>query len=52
MDKRKIMSENTSYFQENYIPEDISYEFKDFIQFFEKRKRLMKEELTRILLND
>ena len=48
----KSFSEKESYLQTNFIPEDISYEFKDFIRFFNQRKQLMKEELIQLLLND
>ena len=48
----KSFSEKESYLQTNFIPEDISYEFKDFMRFFNQRKQLMKEELIQLLLND
>ena len=34
-----------------YLPENISYDLKDFETFMEKRKELMKEELKKILLS-
>jgi Ran GTPase-activating protein (RanGAP) involved in mRNA processing and transport len=34
------------FIKQNYIPEDVSYELKDFKKFFEARKEILKEKLT------
>lgn len=36
--------------QQNYIPHDTSFSFENFMQFYEKRKQLMKEALKIVLL--
>lgn len=46
---RKNESEQTHFKISNYIPEDISIEFKDFLMFYEKRKTKLKEELKKVL---
>lgn len=44
-------TEKNSYLENNFIPQqsDVSYELNCFIDFFEKRKELMKAKLKRIL---
>ena len=42
--------EQRVYLQHNYIPENISYDFKDFKNFFNRRKELLKEKLTSVLI--
>jgi len=34
-----------NFIKENYIPKDVSYELKDFKEFFEARKEILKEKL-------
>jgi len=46
---KKDDSEQIHFKISNYIPEDISIEFKDFLNFFEKRKTKLKEELKKVL---
>jgi len=48
----KPINEKESYFKDNYIPINISYEFENFKNFFNERKLILKKELARILLND
>lgn len=40
-----IKSKDNVYLSRNYIPTDISYEFNNFMEFFEKRKEILKKEL-------
>ena len=37
------------FIEKNYIPEGISYEFSNFVEFHEKRKELLKQKLYEIL---
>ncbi|WP_347069042.1 DUF262 domain-containing protein [Flavobacterium sp. WV_118_3] len=46
---RKNEYDQTHFKTSNYIPEDISIEFKDFLIFYEKRKTKLKEELKKVL---
>jgi len=39
------------YFSDNYIPRNISYDIKNFDEFYEKRKELLIAALKKILLN-
>ncbi len=45
----KCIKEQSSFKQANYIPDDISLEFKDFKEFFEKRKNMLKIALRNVL---
>jgi hypothetical protein len=40
---------NSSWFSQNYIPEDVSYDLNNFEEFFEKRKLIIKN--TRFFYN-
>ena len=42
--------EKKEYFEDNYIPLDISYDIKDFDEFYKKRKELLIIALKKILL--
>ena len=42
--------EKKEYFEDNYIPIDVSYEIKDFDEFYIKRKELLIIALKKILL--
>ena len=42
--------EKKVYFEDNYIPLDISYDIKDFDEFYDKRKELLIAALKKILL--
>jgi len=47
--KTWMSKQDDKYIQNNYIPKDISYELKDFKEFFEKRKMMLKEKLAVVL---
>lgn len=38
------------YKQEHFIPQDISLEFSDFLQFVKERERLLKEQIKKHFL--
>ena len=42
--------EKKEYFEDNYIPLDVSYDIKDFDEFYNKRKELLIIALKKILL--
>lgn len=42
--------ERKDYFKKNYIPENIELTFKNYNEFFEKRKELLLKQLKKILL--
>ena len=42
--------EKKEYFEDNYIPLDVSYDIKDFDEFYKKRKELLIIALKKILL--
>ena len=42
--------EKKEYFEDNYIPLDVSYHIKDFDEFYNKRKELLIIALKKILL--
>ena len=42
--------EKKEYFEDNYIPLDVSYDIKDFDEFYDKRKELLIIALKKILL--
>ena len=42
--------EKSEYFEDNYIPLDVSYDIKDFDEFYKKRKELLIIALKKILL--
>ena len=42
--------EKKVYFEDNYIPLDVSYDIKDFDEFYVKRKKLLITALKKILL--
>ena len=42
--------EKKAYFEDNYIPLDISYDIKNFDEFFDKRKELLIAALKKTLL--
>ena len=42
--------EKKEYFEDNYIPLDVSYDIKDFHEFYNKRKELLIIALKKILL--
>lgn len=37
------------FLKDNYIPNDVSLEFKDFETFYETRKKMLKEKITSVL---
>ncbi len=37
------------FMKTNYIPEDVSLEFKDFEEFYEKRKEILRNEIKKVL---
>lgn len=41
--------ERDAYLRRHYIPRNVALDFKNFPQFFEERKKLMADELRRIL---
>ena len=45
-----IEIEKKVYLEENYIPLDISYDIKDFEEFYNKRKEILRVALKKILL--
>ena len=45
-----IEIEKKVYLEENYIPLDISYDIKDFEEFYNKRKEILRVGLKKILL--
>ncbi len=48
LSKKDILAQN--HFKiSNYIPDDLSVDFKDFLTFFERRKIRLKEELKKVL---
>ena len=38
------------YLNDNYIPPDISYDIKNFEEFYKQRKEILKVALNKILL--
>ena len=42
--------EKKVYLNDNYIPSDISYDIKDFEEFYKQRKEILKVALNKILL--
>ena len=43
---------NDDYFKKNLIPTDISYEFSNFIQFKNERKKLLRSKIKEAFPND
>ena len=43
--------EKKEYFEDNYIPLDVSYDIKDFDEFYNERKELLIIALKKILLD-
>ena len=41
----ELEGDKEDYFKKNYIPEEIEYEFKNFIEFFNMRKKKNKETI-------
>lgn len=46
---KKDVSAQNHFKVSNYIPDDLSLDFKDFMKFFEERKIKIKEELKKVL---
>lgn len=46
---KKDVSAQNHFKVSNYIPDDLSLDFKDFMNFFEERKIKIKEELKKVL---
>ena len=44
--------EKKEYFEDNYIPLDVSYDIKDFDEFYNERKELLIIALKKILLDE
>ena len=42
--------EKKVYLNDNYIPPDISYDIKNFEEFYKQRKEILKVALNKILL--
>ncbi len=47
----KSEDEKKEYMRKNYIPENISLEFNNFVEFYEEREKLIRNKLNQVLLN-
>jgi len=47
----KADSEQAAYLTKNYIPVDVSYELTNFDEFFEKRKKTLRNILIDMLID-
>ena len=46
--KQEVIPDKSKYMTDNYIPKTVSLEFKDFLEFYSKRREILKEKLKKM----